>query len=162
MTTINSQYPYGMKDKEIAEAIKEYSAVIYNSKADINSVLRFSPLIQLGQTELQGRQTKRVTTLSIIVSIVSLLIAGSALYVSLYSSRVSSRWEGSQINLLKELKTEASNISKDLEVTINKATERNIQTRKDSAEKIISTIEKLEVTTANKANSADVKSRAAD
>ncbi len=123
MTTINSQYPHGMKDKEIAEAIKEYSIEIHNSKANINTVMQFSPLIQLGQIELQGRQTKRVTTLSIVVSIVSLLIAGLALYVSLSSSRVSSQWEESQINLLRELKIETSNISQKLEATI-KATKK--------------------------------------
>lgn len=147
MTTINSLYPHGMKDEEIEGAIKEYSAEIHSSKANMNTVLQFSPLIQLGQLELQRRQTKRVTTLSVIFSIVSLLVAGSALFVSFYSSRASSRWERSQINLLKELKAEASNISPNLEGTINRATERNIQTRKKSAEKTVSIIEKLELTT---------------
>ena len=82
-----------MRDKEIEDSIKEYSEEIFKSKAGINTVMRFSPLIQLGQTELQGRQTKRVTCLSIIVSIVSLFIAGTALYVSFNTSRASTHWE---------------------------------------------------------------------
>ncbi len=49
-------YPREMSNEEIVNVIKSYNEVIVGSKGDINKVLQFSPLIQLGENELQSRK----------------------------------------------------------------------------------------------------------
>lgn len=100
----NSDYPHGLKDKEIEDGIKYFYNEMYKSKTNINKVLLFTPMIQLGQNELQSRHTKRITRLSLGIGILSLLIAALALYVSSYSSKSSTRWESKQIELLDSIK----------------------------------------------------------
>ena len=111
MATIYNDYPHGMKEKEIEDAIKEYSEEISAARGNINATMVYSPLIQLGQTELQSRQTKRATLLSVIVSFTSLLIAGTALYVSYHASNSSARWEQSQLEVLRKIMNETKNIN---------------------------------------------------
>lgn len=70
-------------DKEIKKFIKGYSKDIYESRANINTVLALSPLVQIGLQELQGRENKRITWFSLGVSFMSLLVSAVALYVTL-------------------------------------------------------------------------------
>ncbi len=144
MTNIDNRYPHGMKNNEIEDVIKEYSEIIVGSDPSMNTVLQYAPLIQLGQNELQRRQTKIITWLSIAVSIFSLFIAGLALFVSYTSSASSTRWEKNQLSLLRELKSEAKLISAELEKVVSENT-KNIQASKKSSEKLISLIEMLEL-----------------
>jgi len=149
MATIDRQYPHGMKDNEIENKIKDYSEIIVGSDPNMDTLLQYSPLIQLGQNELQRRQTKYVTRLSIAGSILSIFISVLAVIVA-YTSYVSStRWENNQISLLSKLKLEAKFISAGLEKVVSENT-KNIQASKNSSEKLISLIEKLELTADNK------------
>jgi len=149
MTTVNKRYPHEMKDNEINDLIKEYTNAIVDARGSPNAVLQFAPLIQLGQNGLQGRHTKKAAYLSIGVSVLSLLIAGSALFVSWTSSVSNTKWEENQLSLISELKMEAQFISPGLEKVVSENT-KNIQVSIKSSEKLLSLIEKLELKADNK------------
>lgn len=78
-------YPSGCKSEEIQEVIHDLqkevkrNASLGNETASI-SAMRDSSLIQLGQTELTGRFTKKYSLLALGVSILSLCIASIALF----------------------------------------------------------------------------------
>lgn len=55
MVSIPTSYPSGCTDEQIFGVINELSGEIISSGGDINLVMRFSPLISLGQAELQKR-----------------------------------------------------------------------------------------------------------
>lgn len=103
MANVYPNYPRGLSDKNLVEAIDEYANEINASRVDINKVLQFSPYISLGLNELQSRQSKRVTRISLGISIVSLAIAALALYVSLESGRTSDISGARQVTILEEL-----------------------------------------------------------
>jgi hypothetical protein len=151
MAKLTNNYPHGLSDKEIMECISGYSKEIFDNRQELPSALvQYAPLIQLGASELQGRQTKRATNLSIFVSIISLSIAGAALGVSYYSSKSSSRWEESQIKALNEIKSEVTKISIDTNQSINNSSKLNLTETRESTNKIVLAIEKLQTKTANK------------
>lgn len=106
MPYINSSFPRGLSDKEIEQHINEYQDAIFKAGASTNQVLQFSPLIQLGQNELQNRKTEKTARLSIGLGLLSVFIASVALVVSFIGSRSSSQWETSQIELLEKIKQE--------------------------------------------------------
>jgi hypothetical protein len=54
-----SGYPHGASDDQILQALADIAGVIARSGADINVVLRFSPLVSAGQNELQSRFAQR-------------------------------------------------------------------------------------------------------
>ena len=103
MAKVYANYPHGLSDKQLVEAIQEYATTINSSGVNINTVLQFSPYISLGLNELQSRQNKRITRISIGVGIVSLTVAAVALYISLDSGRSSDVSSARQIVLLEEL-----------------------------------------------------------
>ena len=53
--TIPPNYPTGSTDEEIQRTVGELSQEIITGGANINTVLRFVPLINVGQAELQSR-----------------------------------------------------------------------------------------------------------
>ncbi len=83
MAQIIEHYPYGCTDEKIKELVQGYSKEIYDSRANINTVMAMSPLLQLGLQELQDKQNKNITYLSLGVSTVSLIVSAVTLYVSL-------------------------------------------------------------------------------
>lgn len=101
-------YPEGMKDHDIIERLREYTNVIIESGAQVNTVWQLSPLIQLGQYELEKRQTKRLTRLSVGISIVSSCVAVAALWIAVENSRASERWETAQLQILEKINQELS------------------------------------------------------
>jgi len=106
MANLYPNYPYGCTEKDISKAIKEYSDEIIASRADINKVLQFTPLIALGQGELQSRQTRRITRLSLGLGFLSLIIAGAALLVSFMNTRSDEAWQKHQLELLNAIQTD--------------------------------------------------------
>lgn len=122
MAKLYTKYPYGCSNRNLADAIREYSDEIIESRADINKVLQLTPLDTLGQNELQSRQTKRITRLSLGIGILSLIIAGFALYISLLNERSSERWEIKQTESLAKLNSDLNvqgNSIRDLLKSIN-------------------------------------------
>lgn len=85
MAQLNKNYPEKCSNKEIKELIREYSEEIYKERGHINTVLQFTPMIQLGLSELQNRQNKKIAYLSLSIGIISLLVAAVALYISINS-----------------------------------------------------------------------------
>jgi len=53
MATIPANYPDGCTPEEIRTAIKDMQADLVASSYRINAVLQYSPLINLGQSELE-------------------------------------------------------------------------------------------------------------
>jgi len=122
MAKLYTKYPYGCSNRNLADAIREYSDEIIESRADINKVMQLTPLVTLGQNELQSRQTKRITRLSLGIGILSLIIAGFALYISLLNERSSERWEIKQTESLAKLNSDLNvqgNSIRDLLKSIN-------------------------------------------
>ena len=59
---------------------------VAKGKADINSVMLYSPLIQMVSNELTGRFVKRTTRAALAIACLSLLVSLVALYVAFTSS----------------------------------------------------------------------------
>lgn len=55
MATLSSNYPRGCTEEQIITVIDDLSKDILASGGNINTVLRLSPIIALGQSELQKR-----------------------------------------------------------------------------------------------------------
>jgi hypothetical protein len=73
-------------DKEIKEKMAQWSDSMFTRTAqgaDINSVMLFTPLIQLAQNELTSRYMKRTTLIAIGISSVALVVSLTALLVSI-------------------------------------------------------------------------------
>ena len=96
-------YPYGCGDQQISLMLREYADEISASGGNVNKVLQLAPLIVIGQAELQGRQTRRVTRISLGLGILSVVIALVALWVSLSNSRTDATWQASQSEWLNTI-----------------------------------------------------------
>ncbi len=73
-------------DAEIKSKIQEWSDSMFTHTkkgADINSVMLYTPLIQMAQNELTGRLVKRTTMTAIGVAALSLIVSGISLAVAL-------------------------------------------------------------------------------
>jgi hypothetical protein len=83
-TNLPENYPSGCANKELIKVINDLQKQVkedahYDNQAAFLSVVKISSLIQLGQTELSGRFTKKYSLLALGISILSLLIAVMAL-----------------------------------------------------------------------------------
>ena len=76
-------------DREIQEKIEEWSDSMFthteDNKADINSVMLYTPLIQLAQNELTSRYIKKTTLIAMGMSSLALAVSLTALIVSVFS-----------------------------------------------------------------------------
>jgi hypothetical protein len=62
MANVPTNYPVGSSDEEISQVITELSSEILVGGANINSVLQFTPLITVGQSELTKREISRMVS----------------------------------------------------------------------------------------------------
>ena len=72
-------------DKEIRRQMGEWTNDMFtedDGKASINSVMKYSPLIQMLSNELTGRFVKRTTLFALGVAVLSLVVSLAALYVA--------------------------------------------------------------------------------
>lgn len=129
---IYKNYPDGMKDSEILACIREYTGAMVEHGARPDVVTQFAPIIQMGHYELEKRQVKRVTRISIVMSGVSMLVAGVALFIAVENSHTSNTWKKEQIILLNDIKAEIvkSNASAIIKKPANKALKRDAETRR--------------------------------
>ena len=111
MATIPTNYPSDSTDEQIYQVIKELSGEVLNTGANINTVLQLTPLINLGQNELQKRildrsskETSKLEKIAIIIASVSIILSAIAIYFSYQSVKSSERWENNQIELLKQIR----------------------------------------------------------
>lgn len=73
-------------DETIKAKMQEWTDLMFNvpdGKANPNSVLLYSPLIQMLGSELSGRYVKRTTNVALGVAALSLIVSCVALYVSM-------------------------------------------------------------------------------
>ena len=82
MPIIHKGFPDKLETKDLKNLIAEYQQEILDRKGHINTVLQYSPLIQLGLSELQGRYNKRIQCISLIISFLALVVAAVSLYVA--------------------------------------------------------------------------------
>src|SRR4029077_16122991 len=124
-------YPTGCTDEQLRESIDAIYAHIIESAADINVVLRLTPLAQSGQNELAHRHVLRaqeearaaradaadantraltISRRSLIVSVaaaaLSIALAGAAAYFAWDASTATSRWEAKQLPILQGIRDE--------------------------------------------------------
>jgi hypothetical protein len=59
MATIPGNYPHGSTDDEILQVMQDVTEDLARGGFDINHVLRMSPLITVGQNEMQARIARR-------------------------------------------------------------------------------------------------------
>jgi hypothetical protein len=122
MPHIYPHFPYKCTNKQLKETVQGYSEEIYKQHGNINTILQISPLLQLGISEIQGRTNRKITYLSLSISILSLIVAGIALYISFQSGEFEGVWKNEQINILNTLKDISNNQVNQLN-QINKANE---------------------------------------
>lgn len=106
---ISKKYPYDLSSEEINIAIKGMSEEILNSGAKINTVMQFSPLIQMGQNELQRRildhassNSQKTERIAIGIGILSILIS---LILFWLSSRSDNLWMEQELAAIRDLLT---------------------------------------------------------
>jgi len=131
MTLLPSKYPNGCTDDELNVAIQNISDHIQKSGPDINTVMHWSPFVELGISEFQRRAivslneqimelrkandsssriVTKMTKISVIIGLVSVgltiissFLAYKAVMISLNSDKTSSEWQRQQIPILKEI-----------------------------------------------------------
>jgi len=101
MAKIYEDYPHGRSEEQISKAIEDFADEITASDGDINTVLRLTPLIVIGHAELQSRQTRRITRVSVGLGILSIVMAGVALWVSIASNWTNSDSQKQELEFLK-------------------------------------------------------------
>lgn len=109
-----SKVSTGLSDDELNSAVKQYADAIFQQKGDINTVLRFSPLIQIGISEIQARQVLKVMKRSLAIGFVSFVISVLAITMVIASLRSSVRWEKNQLRLLESLVSTVESTTDDI------------------------------------------------
>ena len=100
---VSDDFPHDMSDKHLQGAVKGYWSKIRESGSQENIVIQCYPLIALGLNELQARQNKLVTRISIGIGVVSLAVAAVALRISIDGARSSDESSARQTVLLEAL-----------------------------------------------------------
>ena len=134
MTELNvvEGYPYKLSKHKLKAEIQRYCEEM-STNNNINTVMQASSLAQLGNNELQSRISSRVTLLSILASILSLFIAGAALYFSLGSSDSSKAWESAQLDRLQSINNDINELSKNISATFQEESKKSGKLMLDSA-----------------------------
>jgi hypothetical protein len=69
-------------DKDLKELISEWSTAMFKGRkgggADVNTVMLYSPLIQLANAELTNRFVKRTTLIALVVAALALGVSFAA------------------------------------------------------------------------------------
>lgn len=100
---IPPNYPSGSTNKEIGEAILELQKEIAGNSRVESIVVNRSTLIQLGQTELSGRFTKKTSIWSLGISIMSLLFSFLAIYLAIKGNLDTDDWKQKQLEVLQRI-----------------------------------------------------------
>ena len=151
-------HPTGCTDEQLQQSIDAIYAFIVASGADINQVLRLTPLAQSGQNELTHRHVRRaqeeavaaradaatantralaISRRSLVVSVaaaaLSIVLAGVAAYFAWDASTSSSRWEATQVPILERIRDEAEGQRADLREAFREQTNLLDEMRKAGA-----------------------------
>lgn len=102
---IPSNYPSGSTNKEIEEAIQKLQQEIAGNSRVESTVVNRSALIQLGQTELSGRFTKKTSTWSLGISVMSLLFSFLEFILQLKVIKIPTTGNRNNWRFYKELKS---------------------------------------------------------
>jgi hypothetical protein len=103
MAVVYQNYPHGLDDQALQNAVNSYIQAIYDARANINVVLQYSPLLQLGQSEPQRRIADRNAATARRLTYVSLGGAGLALVLTVLATLSSARWETAQLAAIAEM-----------------------------------------------------------
>ena len=157
MSEIPQGYPHSCKSNEIESAVDEFSEELNSlgletsaSLPRMNQRSQLVALIQQGRSELQNRQTKFITRVSACVSILSMIVAGTALYVSLTASRSYARWESDQMEILGTINNNIKSSSENINKTLTNKLDGTQKVMIESSNKVVKAIKALENNTANK------------
>lgn len=157
MSEIPQGYPNSCKSNEIKSAVRTFTEELNSigleksaSIPQINKRSQLVALIQLGLSELQNRQTKWITWFAAFATILSLIVAGSALYVSLTVSKSSARWENEQLEILGTINNNIRSSSVNIDKTLHNKLDGTQKVMIESSNKVVKAIKALENNTANK------------
>ena len=101
---IHPNYPKGLTDVEINDAISGYAAAIHEASANINAAMQYAPLIQLGITELEARRSGRWTYISMGIAVLSLIVALTAVSIAYWGSESHADLVRQEIVVLEDLR----------------------------------------------------------
>ncbi|MCK4742633.1 MAG: hypothetical protein KAT25_02310 [Sulfuriflexus sp.] len=166
MCEIPKGFPSTTKLKELkrivcvlSEELRKIGLEKSSALPDINRRAQLAALIQLGESEVQGRQNKYISLFSGAVAITSLVVAYSALSVSENTSKSSVRWENKQIEILQSINQNISDMSNNENGIIKEELNVIKSEIKKSESKIIHELNKIK--TANNKLKRDAKKRRA-
>ncbi|MFP6712634.1 MAG: hypothetical protein VB913_13155 [Rhodospirillales bacterium] len=75
-----------MSDQQLDEKAEEWAAEMFthtkDEKADINSVMLYSPLLQLIANEQTGRFVKKIYAITLIISVLALVVSITSVLIS--------------------------------------------------------------------------------
>lgn len=103
MPSVFNGYPDKLSTKELKATVADYQKAIVDSKGNINTILQFSPLIQLGLEEIRIRSSRLSAILTSIIAITSLVASIFAINLSEKAMKSSKAWEERQIKSLNEI-----------------------------------------------------------
>ena len=124
MAEVSKNYPHEFSDEALKESINKYSREL--NKTNLTAEYRRdlvsenSALIQLGLHELQSRSMDKVNKWSLGLSCLSLIVAGSALMVSLQAQWSSDHWGKDQIAVLRTINESISKQNQTIEKQYNR------------------------------------------
>jgi len=107
--SIPANYPKGCTDEQLTSLIMSLNSEVIQSGANINTVLQFTPLINLGENELQQRYFKKINRLIVFTALLSLLISLSALYYAYSGNKSDKNWQAEQLKLIHEISDKMPN-----------------------------------------------------
>jgi hypothetical protein len=114
--TDKKPYPVAFSETEIKDELTNLSNRIqtYDTRADvIDSLIKDAVRFNLGYSEFQHRENKRLSRKMLWLSIASVLVAIASFcvaWVAYQSGEVNSRWQDQQIRLLSEIRNGIADI----------------------------------------------------
>ena len=112
MLNIPDNFPSRASNEEVLRVIKEVHDEIANSGFNVDKVLQLSPIIQVGQSELQTRfmnksaeTSDKLAKIAVGIAVLSLVISGTTIYISVLLNNEDNTVRNEQLQVLEEIKT---------------------------------------------------------
>ena len=132
---VSEDYPFGLGNSELQAELNRLAGRLAGG-----DTARWGPLLQLGLSELQNRETRRsnmtsrrIAYAALSVSIFSLVVTGVAAYFAHGAAQTSARWEIRQSGQLEALRQEAVGTRVNLENLVATAAKSQPVTRPPSS-----------------------------
>ncbi len=110
-------YPRQLSNEQITSTIDNIQTVFEKGKYNINVLMRFAPLLQIGANELQSRNvdrqaqisreyadtSKRLSLISVVIAVIAIIVAVSTSVLSFQEAQQDTLIQKQQLEALKTL-----------------------------------------------------------